>query len=65
MNNNELKISEVKDGWAVYGEGWAVHAPTKEEAIKKFRERTKFREQLSKLPLWYLNPANPKCIIKQ
>jgi len=58
-NITEPKLSKTQAGWAARGDGWAVHAPTKEQVLVKFREREKFYEELTKRPMWYLNPENP------
>lgn len=31
-------LRPIKSGWAAYGDGWAVHAETQEQAILQFRE---------------------------
>jgi len=31
-------LMEIRHGWAAIGDGWAVHAPTKEEALKQYAE---------------------------
>ena len=33
--------------------GWAVHAPTPEEAIQKFLEAEQRHREIDKLPFWY------------
>lgn len=48
-------VEEIKAGWAAIGEGWAVHAPTKEEVIEKYREREKYYEWLDRQPFVYEN----------
>ena len=51
MLNNQfqpLKVSKIASGWAAYGDGWAVHAATKELALKEYEERVKFYRELSK-----------------
>ena len=59
---NEPKLVKIKSGWAAHGNGWAVHAPTKDEVIKKYHERKKFYIELLKLPLWCDNPKNPERV---
>ena len=50
-NQGEYPIVEgIKAGWAARGKGWAVHAPTKEDAIKKYHERVKYHEWLKTQP---------------
>jgi len=42
---SEPNLSELKSGWIARGDGWAVRAETKEEAIRLFHEREdKYRE---------------------
>lgn len=42
-------LYEIKGGWAARGLGWAVHAPSREEVLRKFeeaeREHDRIREQ--------------------
>ena len=49
----EPRLTEIKGGWAAYGDGWAVHAPTREEAIKQFREAELRHERIAKQPMVY------------
>lgn len=42
----EPRITRIKNGWAAYADWWAVHAPTREEVIELFRERSHFYEEL-------------------
>lgn len=56
---NEPRLERIHAGWAAHGDGWVVHAPTKEQAIKKYVERKAFREALGRRPFWYANPQNP------
>lgn len=46
-------LEEIVNGWAALDEGWAVHAPTKEEAIAKHGERKVFYEWLLTQPPIY------------
>jgi hypothetical protein len=34
----EPRLEQIVGGWAARGRGWAVHAPTKEEALKRYAE---------------------------
>lgn len=43
---NQPKVVQIADGWAVYGKGWAVHATTKNDALRKFEDRVKFYQEL-------------------
>ena len=33
-----MRLEQVKGGWAAIGDGWAVFAPTEDEATKRFTE---------------------------
>lgn len=33
-----MRLEQVKGGWAALGEGWAVFAPTQDEAAERFAE---------------------------
>jgi len=50
---NKLALTPIKNGWAAHGDGWAVHAPTPEEAIQKFLEAEQRHREIDKLPFWY------------
>lgn len=32
------KLRRIKNGWSAHGDGWAVHAPTEQEALERFRD---------------------------
>ena len=34
----EPTLTKIKAGWSAKGAGWAVHGPTREEALKRYRE---------------------------
>jgi hypothetical protein len=56
MNNKTRDypiLEEIKAGWAARGDGWAVHAPTKEAVIQKYNEREKYYEWLDQQPFIY------------
>lgn len=44
------RVEKIVDGWAAFGDGWAVHAPTKESVLKEYEQRVKFYKELSKRP---------------
>jgi len=44
------RISKIAGGWAAFGDGWAVHARTKEQVLKDYEERVKFYNELMKRP---------------
>ncbi len=50
--NREPLLVPVKNGWAAHGLGWAVHAPTEEEAIQKYREREALYAEVDARPYW-------------
>ncbi len=50
LSENPKKIEKIVGGWAAFGNGWAVHAPTKESVLKEYEERVKFYIELSKRP---------------
>jgi hypothetical protein len=50
LSVNPKRVEKIVDGWAAFGEGWAVHAPTKELALKEYEARVKFYKELSKRP---------------
>lgn len=58
MNTEEgkPKLTKIVNGWAAHGSGWAVHAPTKDKAIKKYHERKSFYAELLKRPPVYKVP---------
>lgn len=33
-----MRLEQVKGGWAAIGDGWAVFAPTEDEATERFTE---------------------------
>lgn len=51
-------LEEIKAGWAARGNGWAVHAKTKEEAINKYHEREKYYEWLDQQPIVHKEKEN-------
>lgn len=47
----EPTLSPIKNGWAARGQGWAVHAPTKEEAIERFRKAEVRHHEIDARPI--------------
>jgi hypothetical protein len=45
------KIEPIKGGWAARGAGWAVHAPTRDEALIRFQEAKRRHELIEKRPV--------------
>lgn len=41
-------LTKIKSGWAARGDGWAVHAPTQEEALKLYEEAERRHEVIMK-----------------
>ena len=50
--NGTPKLEPIKNGWAARGDGWAVHAPTQEEAITRFREAEQRHREIDARPFW-------------
>lgn len=50
---SEPELRPIKGGWAASGNGWAVHALTREEAIQKFKEAERQHEVIDSRPYWY------------
>ena len=46
----EPRLTQIVNGWAAQGRGWAVHGATKEEAILRFQEAEKKHEEVDALP---------------
>lgn len=44
------KLQQIKNGWAAIGQGWAVHAPTQEEALRKFEEAERKHQEIAARP---------------
>jgi hypothetical protein len=50
LSANPKRVKKIVDGWAAFGDGWAVHAPTKELVLKEYEARVKFYKELAKRP---------------
>jgi hypothetical protein len=46
-------LTEIKNGWAALGKGWAVHGRTKEEALQKYYEAEAKHHEIDQRPFWY------------
>jgi hypothetical protein len=46
-------LSEIKNGWAALGPGWAVHGRTKEEALQKYYEAEAKHPEIDQRPFWH------------
>jgi hypothetical protein len=54
------RIEKIAGGWAAFGDGWAVHAPTKELALIEYQERVKFYKELAERHLETQDQADAK-----
>jgi hypothetical protein len=41
-----MRLERVREGWAAIGDGWAVFAPSKEEAEARFIEAERKHEEI-------------------
>jgi hypothetical protein len=46
-------LTEIKTGWAALGQGWAVHAATRDEALRRFREAEREHREILARPYYY------------
>ncbi len=46
----EPMLAPIFKGWAAYGDGWAVHGHTEEEALENYRKAEQRRRELLVLP---------------
>lgn len=46
-------LTQIKNGWAAIGDGWAVHAPTKDEALRKYESAERRHEEIERQPYAY------------
>jgi hypothetical protein len=49
----EPVLMEIKTGWAAVGDGWAVRAPDREQAVEKFREAERRHAEIDARPFFY------------
>ena len=49
----EPMLIEIAQGWSAHGDGWAVHGATREEAIAKYWEAARRRQEILAMPPWY------------
>jgi len=54
--HREPILLPVKVGWAAHGLGWAVHAPTREAVIQKYRERERLYAEVEARGYWNERP---------
>lgn len=48
----EPRLVPIIIGWAAHGIGWAVHAPSKDEAVQKYWERIALYQIVDERPYW-------------
>ena len=53
---SEPILKPIKNGWAAFGNGWAVHGRTREEAIENFRKAEELHREIDARPLWFERP---------
>jgi hypothetical protein len=41
-----MRLEPVKGGWAALGDGWAVFAPTEDEAAQRFAEAERKHQEI-------------------
>jgi hypothetical protein len=49
-------LKPIKNGWAAFGDGWAVHGRTREEAIENFHRAEERYREIDARPLWFERP---------
>lgn len=49
----EPSLLQTKSGWLARGDGWAIHAPTREEAIRKYEEAERRHKEIDARPYFY------------
>ncbi len=47
------RLVQITGGWAAHGDGWAVHAATKQEALRLFEEAQKRHQEIARRPMYY------------
>jgi hypothetical protein len=45
----EPRVRQIRAGWAAFGDGWAVHARTRDEVIAVYWARKQFYDALDAL----------------
>ena len=50
----EPELMPIANGWAAYGDGWAVHGATREEALENYRKAEQRHNEILALPPWYM-----------
>ena len=49
----EPRLTKLKSGWLARGEGWAVRAETKEDAVRLFHETEELYQEIDARPFLY------------
>ena len=49
----EPTLVPIKTGWAAIGDGWAVHASSREDAIERFKEAERRHQKIEARPPFY------------
>lgn len=44
-------LERIKGGWAARGDGWAVHARSKDDALERFWEAVAKHKEIDRRPL--------------
>ncbi len=51
MAHEPITLEPTKNGWAAFGDGWAIHGATKEEVIARFEETLKKYQEIDARPI--------------
>lgn len=46
-----MDLRPIKNGWAAFGDGWAVHGKTEEEAMRLYHEAVEKHREIEARPL--------------
>jgi hypothetical protein len=47
---DKIPITPIKNGWAAFGDGWAVHGATQQEALARYWERVAKYQEIAAHP---------------
>ncbi len=47
----QLDSKPIKGGWAILGDGWAVHGKTEEEAVRLYHEAIERHKEIDARPV--------------
>lgn len=50
-SETSVDIRRVKNGWAAYGDWWAVHGDTREEAVRRYYEAIERHKEIGSRPI--------------